>query len=94
MPTAIGYMVHWADADQHGADKMKIFTLTSLGANLAATPSDDHSVAMRILYFMRRNHGRASDEQLSAQLGLDGMSLRLAMNELMRKRAVECRVST
>ncbi len=71
---------------------MKVYTLTGVGHRFASTPSHEVGTPMRILYFMRRNHGMASDELIKEKLSLDGMELRLAMNELMRHRAVTCNV--
>ncbi len=70
-----------------------MYRLTSIGDSLAATPSNNPSSALRVLYYIRRHGRSATEEQIRDNLGLDGMDLRLAMNSLMRNKAVVCVVN-
>ena len=43
---------------------MRIFTLSKIGDNFASSPSNNPSDSLLVLYWMRRNQGKATDTQL------------------------------
>ncbi len=66
---------------------MKIYQLTSIGQNIAKTPTSEPSVAMNILYWLKRHGGRATSDQLKTFV-TDGSQMQMAMNKLIRAKAV------
>lgn len=63
---------------------MRIYVLTSVGQSLASVPSSDLSDGRRVLSWMRRRGGQATDEQMADYFGGDAMKARLAINSLTR----------
>lgn len=43
---------------------MHVYRLTKIGDALSATPINNPTSAMQVLYWMRRNGGQASDERI------------------------------
>ena len=43
---------------------MKIYSLTSVGRAIASNPTQNTSDALRVLYWMRRKGGQATDDEI------------------------------
>lgn len=64
---------------------MKIYQLTRLGETLASSPSGV-TTGRRILYYLRRKGGRATDEQIYEAVAPDnGDSIMMALKRLQPK---------
>jgi hypothetical protein len=67
---------------------MRIFQLTNMGNDIAKEPSNDPSEKMKIIYFMRRHGGKATDEQLNMFVVQDKWILQKALRGLKDSHAV------
>ncbi len=73
---------------------MKIYVLTSIGKSLAANPSNNAGPAMQVLFWLRKRGGQGTEEQIADQLfGGNRLPVRIAMNNLIRNKAVQCVVN-
>ena len=63
---------------------MRIYQLTSVGNSLARTPTNNLTPGWKIVYFLKRHGGRATDDQISAFLGLSPEQIRSTMSTLTR----------
>ena len=54
---------------------MKIYALTAIGRNIASNPSRDNTIGYRILAFLRRHNGAASDTQIMSVTGASSLDL-------------------
>jgi hypothetical protein len=71
---------------------VKIYSLTELGKELAKTTTGNINNRWRIIYFMGRHNGRASDDQLSEYLGIPRASLYTEIGPLLRGESPAVRV--
>jgi len=67
---------------------MRILVLTDVGDSMASAPTNNPSVAMKILYWLRRRGGKGTDDQLSEYVESDRGQLQLALNKLIRAKAI------
>jgi hypothetical protein len=61
---------------------MRMYSLTSVGDAQASASVPNPSPAQRVLYWMKRNGGHGSDEQMAGQLGMDGTQLQMILNKM------------
>ncbi len=61
---------------------MRIYELTNVGEALASNPTNKVTPAMKVLYWMRRHGGRATDEQIKQFAGLTPSEAQGAINKL------------
>ena len=67
---------------------MKIYQITESGNAIASNPESNPSVARKVLYFMRRNKGMATDDQLVTFVEPDSGVLQKVLRELKNKHLV------
>ncbi len=63
---------------------MRIYQLTSVGQSIGANPTSELTPAMRVIYFLRKHGGRATDEQITMYAGVDAAKLQTIMRTLTR----------
>ena len=63
---------------------MRIYQLTSVGNSFARTPTPHVTPGWRILYFLRRHGGRATDDQIESFTGLGEDEMKTALRKLTR----------
>lgn len=61
---------------------MRIYQLTKVGDSFARTPTNNMTHGWKIIYFLRRHGGRATDDQIVSFTGLDEGEVREAMRKL------------
>ena len=61
---------------------MKIYSLTPIGDKIAHTPVHNVTPGWRVLYFLRRHQGRATDEQIKEFTGLKSDEFYVTMRKL------------
>lgn len=66
-------------------NRMKIYTLTSVGIHESSSPVNNPSTARSLLYFMRRFGGSCSDERIKERFGSEAQS---AIREALRAKAI------
>jgi len=66
---------------------MRIYILTRIGEAISSSPVSNPSDARKVLYFMRRKGGRATDEEIK-EFVVDGSQMHTTMNKLIRVKAV------
>lgn len=67
---------------------MRIYQLTAIGDGIASSPSHQVTPALKVLYFLRRKGGRATDEQLKQFVVSDPSQYQNAISALVRQRAI------
>lgn len=67
---------------------MRVYQLTSIGNAIASNPSHEPSVALSILYWLRRHQGRGSDEQIEQFVEGSRFDKQKALNSLVRAKAI------
>ena len=69
---------------------MRIYQLTDIGESEASSPVNNPSPARRVLYYLRRRSNRSASDDMIAEtvFGGDKGEAQLAMNRLMRAKAV------
>jgi hypothetical protein len=67
---------------------MRILQLTNFGEDIAKSPTVDPSDRMKILYFMRRRNGKATDDQLNEFVIPDRWMLQKAIRKLKDANAI------
>lgn len=68
---------------------MHIYMLTSIGDSLASNPEDNPSEAKRILYWMRRNGNKCTDEQIESYVIPDRGHMQMALRKLTSAGAIK-----
>ena len=68
---------------------MSIYVLTSIGESYASNPTPNLTDGMRVLYFLRRHHGKAGDDQIKAFSGVPENTISSTLGELVKKHAVQ-----
>jgi hypothetical protein len=59
-----------------------------MGESLASNPTPEVTPAMQVLYWMRRNHGQATDDQIKQFAGLSEWEAQQAINKLASVKAI------
>jgi hypothetical protein len=67
---------------------MRIYAISSIGDSFASAPSNHPSDSLRVLYFLRRHGGRASDEQIEQFVIPDRSTLQVTLNKLRNAKAI------
>ena len=67
---------------------MRIYSLTPIGKQIANSPTSNTNPAWRVLYFLRRHGGRATDEQITTFTGMNSATMHIVMNKLVNAKAV------
>jgi hypothetical protein len=65
-----------------------IYAITDIGNSFAAQPSNHPSEGLKVLYFLRRHGGRATDDQLEQFVIPDRSTLQVTLNKLRNAKAV------
>ena len=68
---------------------MRIYQLTSIGNSIASSPQNTKTDGVKILYFLRRHGWRATDDQIKSFVIPDESRYMVAMNNLVRAKAVQ-----
>ena len=68
---------------------MRMFQLTNLGQDISLTPDMQPSDAKRVLFYMHRHNGKATDEQLSNFVIQNKWELRKVIRDLVNVKAIE-----
>ena len=67
---------------------MRIYQLTDRGKALSYTPTHEMTPGWKVVYFLKRHGGTASDEQIRDFVGLDQFLLKRTMDNLVSQQVV------
>ena len=63
---------------------MRIYMLSPVGESIASNPAKNVTNGLRILYFLRRHGGQATEEQIEEFTGLSRSEIQLEMKKMTR----------
>ncbi len=67
---------------------MRIYQLTSMGRDLAKTPTKTMTAGWRVVYFLRKHGGRATDDQIKQFASIGDGEFAPTMNSLINQKVV------
>ena len=67
---------------------MRIYQLTALGRDMARTPTREMTPGWRVIYYLRRHGGRATDEQIRDFAPVNAGEFPVVIGNLVRQKIV------